>query len=50
LENQQDRIERMEDRAKADGVVTRAERARLTHRQNKASRNIYRKKHNLRRQ
>lgn len=50
LEQQQDRIRRMEDKAKADGVVTRKERIRLNRRQNQASRNIYRKKHNLRRQ
>lgn len=50
LEHQQMRIERQEQAAKADGVVTRAERARLTHQQNMASRNIARKKHNLRRQ
>ncbi|MCQ8117276.1 hypothetical protein [Methylomonas rosea] len=50
LEHQQMRIERQEDAAKADGVVTAGERARLTHQQNKASRNIARKKHNLRRE
>jgi len=50
LEHQQMRIDHQEEAAKADGVVTPAERARLTHQQNKASRNIARKKHNLRRQ
>jgi len=49
LEHQQMRIERQEQAAKADGVVSNVERARLTHQQNKASRNIARKKHNLRR-
>jgi hypothetical protein len=49
LQAQQNRIERAEDRAKADGVVTKGERAHLTYRENKASRNIYRKKHNRRR-
>ncbi|OAH97488.1 hypothetical protein [Methylomonas methanica] len=49
LENQQMRIERQEEVAKADGVVTAGERARLTHQQNKASHNISRKKHNLKR-
>jgi hypothetical protein len=49
LEAQQNRIETAELRAKSDGVVTPSERARLTHRENKASRNIYRKKHNFRR-
>jgi hypothetical protein len=48
LENQQNRIENAEAKAKADGVVTGGERRRLTVRQNKASRNIYRKKHNRR--
>lgn len=50
LERQQDRIERHEAAVKADGVVTAGERASLTHQQNVASRNIARKKHNLRRQ
>ncbi|MCQ8181135.1 hypothetical protein NP603_08445 [Methylomonas sp. SURF-1] len=50
LEHQQMRIERQENVAQADGTVTLAERARLNHQQNKASRNIARKKHNLRRQ
>ncbi len=50
LERQQDRIERHEANAKADGVVTARERASLTRQQNMASRNIARKKHNLRRQ
>jgi hypothetical protein len=49
LEAQQEKIRRMEDKAKADGVLTRKERVRLNRRQNQASRNIYRKKHNLRR-
>jgi hypothetical protein len=49
LDAQQNRIQHAEAMAKADGVVTRGERLRLTHRQNKASRNIYRKKHNLQR-
>ena len=48
LEAQQNRIENAESRMKSDGVVTRGERLRLAHRQNKASRHIYRKKHNLR--
>ena len=50
LEAQQDRIENAEVRAKADGVVMRAERRHLKKRENKASRNIFRKKHNLRHQ
>jgi hypothetical protein len=50
LEAQQEKIRRMEDKTKANGAVTRKERTRLNQRQNKASRNIHRKKHNLRRQ
>jgi hypothetical protein len=48
LEMQQHRIERAEVAAKADGVLTRGESIRLNHRQNKASRDIFRKKHNRR--
>ncbi|MGC2693003.1 MAG: hypothetical protein WA228_09930 [Desulfobaccales bacterium] len=48
LEKQQGRIEATEDRMKADGNLTRRDRARLTRMQNRASRNIYRKKHNNR--
>jgi hypothetical protein len=43
---EQNQIERQKKRAKADGVVTKRERARLKYRQVKASTNIYRKKHN----
>lgn len=45
LERQQNRIDRMENRAKADGVVTARERARISAAQNRASRNIAREKH-----
>jgi hypothetical protein len=48
LEGQQNRVQRAEDRAKADGVVTRKERAALHHRQDHTSRTIHRKKHNAR--
>ena len=48
LEAQQNRVQRAEDRAKADGVVTGKERAALHHRQDHASGNIARKKHNNR--
>lgn len=48
LEKQQAHIQRAERRAEADGVVTPAERAKLHRKQNRASRNIYRKKHNNR--
>lgn len=48
LEAQQARIAQEEARMKADGNLTRAERAKLTHDQNRASKAIYRKKHNNR--
>ena len=48
LEAGQARVNRMENRFKADGVVTYRERARLHGTQNRQSRKIYRKKHNLR--
>ena len=45
VERQQASINRAEDKAKADGVVSAQERKSLTHRQNKASRNIRHQKH-----
>ena len=45
LNKQQDRVDTMENKAKADGVVTKKERARLHNAQNHASRNIAREKH-----
>jgi hypothetical protein len=48
LEKEQAGIRRAERRAKADGDVTPKERARLKKRQSKASRDIYRLKHNER--
>ncbi len=48
LAAQQARIRRHERRVKADGVVTARERASLQRQENRASRNIYRKKHNNR--
>jgi hypothetical protein len=45
LERQQGRIQGMEERAKADGVVTNQERRQLNRAQNRASRNIAREKH-----
>jgi hypothetical protein len=48
LEAQQGRIQAREDRMKADGNLSTAERARLTRQENRSSRNIYRKKHNNR--
>jgi len=45
LDRGQQRVDRMESRAKADGVVTRQERAQLNHAQNVQSRRIYAEKH-----
>jgi hypothetical protein len=45
LEREQHAIDRAEDRAKADGVVTQQERARLHHRQDRASQHIRHQKH-----
>jgi hypothetical protein len=47
LRRGQHRIQRMENRAKADGVVTARERRRIHHAQNVQSRRIFNKKHNL---
>ncbi len=48
LQRGQNRVQRMENRAKADGVVTAGERARIQRTQNVESRKIYTKKHNAR--
>jgi hypothetical protein len=48
LDAQQARIQQQESRMKSDGQLTGRERAKLTREQNRASRNIYRKKHNVR--
>lgn len=45
LERGQRRVDNMENRAKADGVVTRQERARLHHAQDHQGDRIYRQKH-----
>jgi hypothetical protein len=45
LENGQQRLQAKEDRAKADGVVTRQESAHLQHAQDVQSRRIYAQKH-----
>lgn len=45
LEKGQDRVQRMEDRAKADGKVTAKERERIQHQQNVENRHIAREKH-----
>jgi len=45
LERGQQRVDNMEYRAKADGVVTRGERARLHQAQDRQSARIYNQKH-----
>jgi hypothetical protein len=45
LERHQTGIDKMEDKAKADGTVTKKERATLQHAQNNESQRIYRQKH-----
>lgn len=45
LEREQAAINRAENKAKADGVVTAGERKHLTHMQNKASKDIHHQKH-----
>ncbi|HMK42674.1 MAG TPA: hypothetical protein VK445_00895 [Dissulfurispiraceae bacterium] len=49
LETQQAKIKQDESRMKSDGKLTKKERAKLTREQNRASKNIYKKKHNERR-
>ena len=46
LEMQQGKIQADKRKAKSDGIVTPAERARLAREQNRANRKIYRLKHN----
>ena len=48
LRREQRAVRRAEAMARADGVVTRQERRRLRHMQLRASRDIYRQKHNPR--
>lgn len=45
LNNQQEHINNLEDKAKSDGVVTKKERARIRHAQDRTSRHIARQKH-----
>ncbi len=45
LERRQERIEKMEDKAWADGTVTQQERKRLHHAQNQESRLIHHERH-----
>ena len=46
LRKQQRNIHRMENKAESDGTVTAKEKARIEKAQDRASKNIYRKKHN----
>jgi Skp family chaperone for outer membrane proteins len=48
LEKREAKIEADKQAAKADGKVTKAERAKLQHEENTASKKIYKKKHNAR--
>ena len=45
LEKEQAAINRLEAKARADGTVTKAESKHLNHMQNRASKDIYRQKH-----
>jgi uncharacterized membrane protein YebE (DUF533 family) len=45
LEKGQDHLQSMEDKAKSDGQVTKQERAKLQHAENRQSERIYRQKH-----
>lgn len=45
VEREQAAVNKAEDKAKADGTVTKKERRHLTKMQNKASKDIYRQKH-----
>ena len=45
LSNQQEHVNKVEDMAKSDGVVTKKERARMNHAQDRTSRHLARQKH-----
>ena len=45
LNKQQEHINKIEDKAKSDGVVTKKERARINHAQDRTSHNIAHEKH-----
>jgi opacity protein-like surface antigen len=47
LNRQQKHINKVEGRAKSDGVVTKKERARIASAQNRASRHVAREKHDV---
>jgi|CXWL01.1.fsa_nt_gi hypothetical protein len=46
IEHQQENVQKLENKAKKDGVVTDKEQARINAAQNRSSRSIARKKHN----
>ncbi len=50
LNNQQEHINKMEDKAKSDGVVTKKERAKIGHAQNRTSKHIAKQKHDSQKQ
>lgn len=50
LKSQQQHVNRMERRAESDGVVTNREQKRLENVQDRASKNIYRQKHDAQEQ
>lgn len=50
LERQQGKIEADREKALADGKMTRKEKAKLTREQNRASRRIYKEKHDAQKQ
>lgn len=49
LENREEHIDKLQDKAKADGKVTLKEKARIEAAQDRTSQAIFRKKHNGRR-
>jgi hypothetical protein len=49
LEKGQAKVQRMEDKAKSDGVVTARERKRIAHEQDKQSKRIAHEKHDQQR-
>ena len=50
LNNQQEHINKIEDKAKSDDVVTKKERARIGQAQDRASRHIAKQKHDSQKQ
>ncbi len=50
LNNQQEHLNKMEDKVKSDGVVTKKERARISRAQDRSSRHIARQKHDRQQQ